>query len=710
MLIQGTFVRFIWRNEKTGDSKFTIKTGDNTTQICTGIVQHYPKYIPLQLNGYIYEENGYSIFKCESIKPHGYEYESICRFLYGKEFPDIGMITAKKIIDTTGLDIFSYIKSDYDINELAKKSEVSVNIMDNCIKRLKYYNVLEDIISLLRNNGGNYFNAMKLFEKYSIDSLEVIKHNPYVLLYADTPFTICEKIAFKQNMHACDKKRVHAIVENVMLQNKKNGNTWISFHDLCRQVKKTEENAECGYYTQTLFIGEEIMGEQYHIVNTENDLTIYLEEDYEAELQIVENLHRLITSAIPLSNNKISISEIEQSCGITYSEEQKNAFHIIDDTGVKIITGGPGTGKTSVTNGLLKKFELENPEKKILLCAPTGCAARRMQESTGRLAGTIHKTQGIRPYEKNILFPSSKLDADCVVIDESSMIDTYLMARLLASIKNGTLVIFLGDPNQLPSVGPGNVFSDIITSGIVKVYRLNTIFRQGNKSLIIDNSKKVINGECNLIAGNNFKIKRFNNEDDMILEASNIASQCYKREMYNFKLYTPSKNSKFKSGTINMNRTLQKTRFSEQKNSVYYGLYNYHEDDFVMFDNNNYEKGYYNGQEGVIQNIQEHGGTYHISIKTDENYIYLSGTELDDIELGYALTAHKSQGGESDNAIILIPQKPASLLKRQLLYVEITRAKKSVIILSEKDALEKAISSYMEVKRNTGLLSLLKKR
>ena len=398
---------------------------------------------------------------------------------------------------------------------------------------------------------------------------------------------------------------------------------------------------------------------------------------------------------------------MEADCAVRYSTDQKNAFRLMEKSGIKIVTGGPGTGKTTLLKGILYKYHMDYPNASVALCAPTGCAARRMQECTGESACTIHKLLKVRPFEDILDSSSEKLDADLVVVDESSMIDTVIMARLLMTIKNGAMVVFLGDKDQLPSVSAGNVFGDILSSGIVETYYLNSVFRQDARSLIVANSNMLINGSCNLKTGESFHIHYLEKEDDIINKTMEIVKKCKKSGISNYKIYTPSKNKKFKSGTIQINKLVEDIVRPKDSETITYGAYTFSVGDTVLFNRNNYEKGYFNGQEGIIRDIQKHTGMIHMTIEADEDRIYLTGQELQDIELAYAITAHKSQSGECDNAIILVPKEPHSLLKKQLLYVEITRARKCVIMLCEKDALKEAAGYKGQIVRRTGLKRML---
>ncbi len=710
MELFGTFRRFIKRNEKTGESRFTLRTGYPNPRIviCTGVVISYPTYIPLHLSGgMVKEENGEEVFAVQEARAEGKAFEEVSRFLCGKEFTNIGPNIAKQIIDTIGTDIFSAVRETSDISELSSKIPATQEAVASAIKRVKGITVLEDLHKDLQRRRGDYHNAAGIFYVYGENAAEVIARNPYILLYSGTSLKICEEIAKENGIEHCDKHRMRGIVEHVMISNGKNGNTRITFHNLCKYVWKAEREAGDLYHSNVLFIAEEALSEKYRTEYEDNEVYIYTISDYEAERRIADNIDRLRLSAYENTESGLSIEAVEAICGVTYSKDQKKAFNLLSKTGIKIITGGPGTGKTTILNGILKKYEADNPHNRIVLCAPTGCAARRMRECTGRDASTIHRLLGIRPYENIMNMAITKLDADCVIVDESSMIDTFIMARLLSSVKNGATVILLGDKDQLPSVSAGNVFEDILKSGVVETYFLNSVFRQDKRSLIVENSKRVINGNFKLKENKNFLIKRFDDEESLITEACEMAKRCFEGG-HDFKLYTPSKNRKFLSGTIQMNARIRKIRGGKEKEEVSFGSYTFSVGDTVLFNRNNYEKGYYNGQEGVIRDIQRHTGMCYVSIEADSERYSLCGQELADIELAYAITAHKSQGGECTNAIILIPKEPASLLKRQLLYVEITRARENVALLCEKGALELAISKKGEIRRETGLKEMLK--
>ncbi len=704
MNIYGTFSRFIRRNEKTGESVFTIKENGSETILCKGIIIDYPRYTPLELCGSFSEENGTKIFITESVKGKGFSFDTTARFLYSDTFSDVGMALSKKIITFSGDDIFSYTRTNRDFNEWCKiesSKDVLLKVFNTVSGICEFESLYDEITAI----GGTYHNANIIFDKFGSGSRAAMKKNPYIMLYAGMPLSVCEKIAFDLGMEGCDKKRIHAIVEKIIQQNERNGNTRISFHNLYQWVKRLEKEASSPFHSHPLFIAEEVMTDSYKVSHRDDDTYIYSKDIYDAEQRIASNISRLKTSATALCINGTPVSHIESMCGLKYSNGQKDAFRSLEFSGIKVITGGPGTGKTTTLNGLLHKFRLDNPNKAIALCAPTGRAARRMSECTGEKASTIHKLLGIKPYE-NIMSSSSKLEADLIVVDESSMIDTFIMARLLSSAKNGSTVLLLGDNDQLPSVGAGNVLGDILDSNKVETYHLDTVFRQDSRSLIIDNSRRVIDGKRNLLTDKkSFSIQKYEDEKAMVISATEMITKCQKKGL-DIKVFTPTKNKKFASGSISMNKSIQDLT-SHDGEPLLYGSYTFYPGDHIIFNKNNYEKGYYNGQDGIIKDIQIHGSKTIVSIESDGERISLSGIELADIDLSYAITAHKSRGGECDYAIILVPSEPLNMLKRQLLYVQITRARKGVVILTEKDALDIAISRYGVSKRDTGLKSTL---
>lgn len=693
----GIFGKIKQRNEKTGYSSFFVRI-NNENILCSGITPVYPYGLPVKIEA----EKTENELQVSSIFLDDTQKDALTSFLCSNFFQGMGFAQVEKLFEITGNDFFEYIKYNQFHNYPCA--------IQKCIDKIIYMLNFEKLYQFIVLNGGYFHNAKVLYKKYGQNTLNLIQENPYFMLNGGVDISICDKLAYKNKIKSSNKKRMQFLINYAFELNESNGNTYIEFDELCSLINKIENKTNL-YKTHKLFVLESIINTNYEREIINNQLLIYRKNTYEAENNIVFHINRLLNTKQTLKNT-ISVDNIEKDCNFHYSDEQRKIFEATNESGVYIVTGGPGTGKTSVLKGILTKLQKEYPDEKILLCAPTGRAARRMQEVTGMEAKTINKLLDIRPYENETYTAKTELLSRFIIIDETSMIDTLLASRLLSSIKNGSFVMFLGDSDQLPSIGPGNLLCDFIQSGKIKTYYLSKIFRQGNGSSIIDNSKKIINGETSLLCDKSFEIKRFENEDALISELNKISSVCYSKDI-EFCTFTPSRKRKFKSGTINLNTILGTNyRYSKgytQGEFVNFGQYSFHEKDKIIFNKNNYNKNYYNGQTGYICSIQKINEEVRVSIKTeDDDLIEFSDTELEDIELGYAITAHKSQGGECNNAIIVVPKEPKSLLKRQLLYVEITRAKKKVIILSENNALETAISDLYEYKRCTRLKEKLK--
>ncbi len=691
MLIFGTFIKYTWRDTKSGNSIFMLKTEHNGVIRCHGISIPLSSHTPLKLEGYFTDKTD---FKLKNLKLCGYNDTAIIQYLSKPEFRDIGKANAANLIGRTGSDIFEYVRNIESIDDATRKLGITSNAAEKALRKLKDQTNIEAALSYMLNLGGNYANALNIYKKLKDTTLQQIEKNPYIMLDAGISLYIIEKYAHKKGIKSYDKHRISALVNHMVSSNRHNGNTRMTFHDLVRRIH-TFEKRQGIYNTDNIFIAEELTTKKYTVIEEDGEYYVYLSKDYTIETGIAFHLHRLHKSSAPKPFKEEYIDIAKKAIGVDYSDEQKEAFNLLKSSGVKIITGGPGTGKTSFLKGCINIYKQMNPHSNVTLCAPTGCAAARMKDSTEQPAQTLHKELGII---RGVQEAQKAITSDFIIVDEVSMVDANIFFTLLNATKNGATLLLVGDKDQLPSIGAGDILNDLINSGQIETYHFTKIFRQESGNSIIDNSISVIKGMPKLAEDKNFKIRRYSSEDQMLSDFNKICENIKS----DYTVFTSTRQSKFKSGVVNLNKMISKRRRTTE-DGVVYGYSTFCVGDRVIFTENNYEKKYYNGEIGVITGAKMINGSANVWVSAEGENIFLKDGDLSDLELGYAITAHKAQGSECDNAIIVISKNPKIMLRRKILYVEITRAKKGVLILTENDALEDCVRDSSEMKRNCGL-------
>lgn len=710
MVTNGVFIRQIKRNNKTGETVFIFRTENNEIFICHGIIFDFFEGTPLTLyfsgNKNLIYINGEDRLTDEISWFSFYEENKDILSYFLDHHYKFGSQISEKILLKTNSHPFS---AEYNPEEVTKQivSEIKTKQEDKIKSALismkhiyEKWKLLKEFIKL----GSSYSSCMDYIEDHE-SFLKTARDNPYSLLSYHIPFNACEQLGIIEKIEMSDKRRISELVHYIMTGSAQQGNTKMTFEDLCHSIRYLEEKAGSPYRTDALFIAGFLLDSKaYEIVENEKKDAAYIgyKDLYEKERTIVENVQRLERSAIRYSSSKKTVEDIEKELGVSYSNDQKSAFDILLDGGVKILTGGPGTGKTTVLNGLIRKFKEENPGREVALCAPTGKAAARMKETTGIPSSTIHTLLKIRPYEGAVITPE-KLTADMLVIDECSMLDTELAAYIFSAAKSGSLVLLIGDEDQLEPVMAGNVFHDLLNSrSSIPIYHLKEIHRQKNDSEIVANAKKITNGILDIRPSENFHILRVPDKKALSEKTCEIAKTLYKEVPDKVRVFSPTKKIRYETGSIRMNAKIQKTLHQSGERYVCFGVYQFYKNDRIIFTRNNYEEGYINGQDGVITDVQEfsdsRGNEVNITISSEGNVYHIKGKNLNDIALSYVITAHKSQGSETDTAVIIVPQDPENMLLRKLLYVEVTRAKREVYIISEKDAFEKAISNKVKRK------------
>ena len=555
----------------------------------------------------------------------------------------------------------------------------------------------------LSNLGVSTSISHKIFKVYKNDSIEKIRRNPYGLIddvYGigfKTADTIAMKIgADKESFQRC-RAGIFYILESVASNE---GHCYLPKNELIEKSSKILEIDE-GKIAATydyLICHEELIAE--------NKTQVYLPCFYHAEVGIANKIKDILNSSIfaKFSQKRLDaeMEKIQVENKIQYDDFQKEAIKKAINSSFSVITGGAGVGKTTVTKAIIDIFT--NLGRKVVLAAPTGRAAKRMSEVTGKEAKTIHRLLEFNTDGKFTKNSENKIDTDVLIVDEASMIDVILMNNLLKAVLINTTVILIGDVNQLPSVGAGNVLRDIINSGAVPVIRLTKIYRQENTGKIITNSHRINQGQMPDLKVQKNSDFFFIEETDEEKCANLILELCEKRlpkyykvnPVADIQVLTPMKKGTL--GTDNLNKILQKN-LNKNKISLKYGNYEYRLGDKVMQIKNNYDKDVFNGDIGKISFIDVN--LEMLEIDFDSKFVEYDISELDEITLAYACTIHKSQGAEYPIIVIPMTKSHYIMLKQNLLYTGITRSKKICILVGQKDAIFRAVKNNDSKKRYT---------
>lgn len=736
MEIIGEITSIIYRNEVNSYTIAELETNEEITTV-VGYLPFINVGDSLKLEGKFVEHKDYGrqfkVDTFEKIMPQ--TTEALKRYLANGNIKGIGEAIAKRIIDKFGeetIHVFRYEPSRLaEIRGISKEGakEMSASFIEN-------WEVWQ-IVGFLERFGIGAEYAKKVYDLLGINAIEQIESNPYILidLAKGVDFKQIDKMALDLGVSYDNEKRVTSGIKYGLIRSTYNGNTCVIKENLIEFVINlldvSTENIENGLIK--LNNNKEIV-----IEKRENIEYIYLFNFYNTEEQIALRIKKLqnAKNVKKISNIEEFLEKIEKNSSIELSDKQKNALKMVNDNNVTIITGGPGTGKTTIIKNIIDIYE-ENG-KKVILTAPTGRAAKRMTETTGKEASTLHRLLEIGKIDDDNLFKNNDnyqgapIDADIVIIDEVSMMDMFIMNYLLKCIYQGTKLVLVGDVDQLASVGPGSVLKDLIASNQVATVSLDKIFRQAAKSKIILNAHKVNNGEMFLSkeeleedTKEDFFFIKENLQERMLAQ---VVSLCTGRlEKYgnydffqNIQVLSPTKKGLL--GTKELNRILQ-----EQLNPNIMNLPEkasmgaiFRKGDRVMQIKNNYDiywekegtgsgisnkeigNGVFNGEIGTVIQIDEK--EKQVEIQFDDNKIArYEFTELDQIEHSYAITIHKAQGSEFDVVIMAIPQTAPMLLTRNLLYTGITRAKKLLVVIGSEKTLEFMIQNVDSRKRNTGL-------
>ncbi len=732
--IIGEVKEIVYHNEMNSYTVAVLET-DKEETIIVGYLPFVNIGDTLKLYGDFVEHIEYGVqFKVstfEKIMPR--TLEALERYLGNGLIKGIGPAIARNIVQSFGEETIHIFK--FEPEKLSKvkgiTKERAIEIANSFVENWELW----QIVGFLEKFGLGPQSAQTVYKRLGNNAIEEIETNPYILLdiINNIDFKQIDSLAIKNGIEKNNYKRVRSGIKYAFLRATTNGHSCVNKENLMQYVSDLLEITYDDVHETmiTMKAKEEIKEEKRKEINW-----IYLANYYRIEQNIADRLMNLVNASNvkKIHNIDKKLKNIEKESIIDLSEKQKEAILAINNNNVCVITGGPGTGKTTIIKTIIELYKKE--EKKVVLCAPTGRAAKRMTEATGEEAKTLHRLLEIQKtiddeYAEEINV--SPIDGDVVIVDEVSMVDMFLMNNLIKALYKGTKLVLVGDVDQLPSVGPGSVLKDIINSNRIEVIVLNKIFRQAAKSKIILNSHKVNEGES--FIGVKYEDKEIKDDFFFIPETnqekilSNVISLCTGRlKKYanydffeNIQIITPTKKGKL--GTKELNVILQEklnpeTDFSKEKRI---GKTIFRTGDRVMQIKNNYDiywekkgekfesgSGVFNGEMGKIESFNEETKTVKIKFD-DDKYAWYAYNEMDQIEHSYSITIHKAQGSEFDVVIMPITQSAPMLLTRNLLYTGMTRAKKMLIIVGNPNIINFMINNIDGKKRNTGLQYKLEK-
>lgn len=724
--ITGYVEHIIYRNQENGYTVLNL-VSDGDEIPCTGIFHVISEGESIEVTGeYVSHPTYGEQFKVSSFREKAPEdLVSMERYLGSGAIKGVGAALAARIVKKFGEDTFRIIEEEPE--RLAEVKGISERKAMEIAEQTAEKRELRQAMIFLQKYGISMTLGVKIYQKYGIDTYRIVQENPYQMAEDITGvgFKIADEIARRVGIHTDSDFRIRSGILYVLQQSAGEGNTCLPKEILTRRacdlLDVLPEHIEKHYMD---------MGIDRKIVLKEMDGTVYVYAStyYYMEANAAAMLQGLhVTYDVSDTEVEYEVKKIEKKTGMQLDERQLQAVKEAARSGLVVITGGPGTGKTTTINTIIRYFDAQGMD--IFLAAPTGRAAKRMSETTGYEARTIHRMLELNGgaegdnagFEKNEQNP---LETDVIIVDEMSMVDVTLLYALLKAIVYGTRLILVGDADQLPSVGPGCVLRDIIESGACKVVRLTHIFRQASQSDIVVNAHKINRGEPVILDNKSRDFFFLKRQDANVIIS--ICIQLIQQKLpkyvdakpFDIQVLTPMRKGLL--GVERLNTILQQylNPPSPDKQEREYGQMRFREGDKVMQTKNNYQiewqvlsrygipvekgMGVFNGDMGIVKEINTFSETMTVEYEEGKTVEY-PFKQLDELELAYAITVHKAQGSEYPAVVMPLLSGPRMLMNRNLLYTAITRAKKCVTLVGDDVFFQQMIENVSEKRRYTGL-------
>lgn len=724
---EGIVDHIVYKNDENGYTVLKVKDHDDIIS-CVGYVPYIKEGQKVNIKGEwtVHPTFGQQIKieSCEEVIPS--TEEGIEKYLSSGLIPGIGPSTAKSIVKMFGKDTMEIIEMNPE--KLMNVEGIGKKKAEMICQTFKDQKGLRDVMVFLETYGITSAQGVKIYKKYGQEAVRVVKEDPYRLsdeIYG-IGFRTADRIAVSIGIEPDSPLRVKAAIKYVLSKSAGNGHTYLPKDKLIETCMNFLEVGESKVNDAIMSLAT---SRQIVVDKINGDINIYNYPLYISELGCAKRIIEISSEKVPYRKEDFEgdIKKYEDENNITFAEEQKEAIVEGVKNNMCIITGGPGTGKTTIIKCIIKIFERMGLT--VVLAAPTGRAAKRITETTGYEAKTIHRllemefidSEDTPSFEKN---EDDPLEADAIIIDEASMIDISLMYSFLRAVPQSTRLIMVGDIDQLPSVGPGNVLRDIINSKAVSVVRLKHIYRQADESLITYNAHKINDGEMPVLneRDKDFFFIQKGTPLDIVNEIVELAGKrlpSYKKDIdpkADIQVLSPSR--KGETGVTNLNLRLQEAINppSKDKKERKFRDYSMREGDKVMQIKNNYNlewkrdskgesetgKGVFNGDIGFIEYIDN--ASQKVCIKFDDDRVVnYDFSNLDELELAYAVTVHKSQGSEFKIVIIPINYGAPMLMTRNLIYTAVTRAKNLLVMVGIKQALYVMINNNTIARRYSSL-------
>ncbi len=734
LIFTGIVEHIVYHNEDNGYCVFELLDDELKTEIvCTAFIPQLHEGEYMKVTGKMVKHPSYG----EQLKVDDYEKtqpttaKGIERYLASGVVKGIGPALAKRIVKKFGDATFLVIEREPE--KLAEIKGISLEKAQNIGAVFHDQIELRNAMITLQEYNITPNMALKIYKKYKAGCVEVILNNPYLMTedIDGIGFKLADDIALKVGIDLNSEYRIRAGIKHVLTLSTLNGNVYLPKDKLILESCRLLNGDKLIVENQ---LTELIIGRTLTRKIIENEELLYLNSYFYAENYVAKKLLELNQNTVLTEDSKYNeklIELAENNSDIFLATKQREAVRQGLEKGVLVVTGGPGTGKTTTINTLIEI--LEDTGSKILLTAPTGRASKRMTETTNREAKTIHRLLGVafgdgdkgtQSFEKN---EENPLEADVIIVDESSMIDIMLMYYLTRAIKSGTRLVLVGDIDQLPSVGAGNVLKDIIDSEKIKVVELDEVFRQAKESAIVMNAHKINKGnypDLNDKTKDFFLVSRDPSQKESIantvvdLVSNRLPKFKNCNPMDDIQVLTPMRKSEL--GVANLNNLLQAVLNPphKSKDEKEYRNHIFRVGDKVMHIKNNYNMnwkvldkrgnkidtgtGIFNGDEGRIQKINKRDELLEV-VFDETKIVTYEFSQLDELELAYAITIHKSQGSEYKIVVMPIFNGPPMLMTRNLLYTGVTRSKELAVLVGDEFAMERMIDNDRQQQRYTSL-------